>query len=120
MKNIIKQYGFDFDWTEEKVWNLKYPIEKMSIKELEWHFYIPFWGNNYDIKPIDVIKYPEKYFEEYQKIMNSDLKYPIDIMKNKGRWTILDGLHRLAKCHLLNIKMVKVRKIPRTEIFNIK
>jgi len=51
--------------------------------------------------------------------MNSNLNYPIDIMQNKGRWLILDGLHRLIKSKILGMKKVKIRKIPRFEIPNI-
>lgn len=48
--------------------------------------------------------------------MKADMKYPIDIMRNKGRWLILDGLHRLMKAYLLGMKKVRVRKIPRTKV----
>ena len=48
--------------------------------------------------------------------MKADLKYPIDIMENKGRWLILDGLNRLMKAYLLKMKTVKVRIIPRDKI----
>lgn len=51
--------------------------------------------------------------------MNSDISYPIDVMENKGRLVILDGLHRLAKCKILRMNKVKVRIIPRLKIKNI-
>ena len=61
----------------------------------------------------------EKYKEQYDRIMNADIEYPIDIMENKGKYVILDGLHRLVKCKLLGYEKVNVRIIPRTEIPNI-
>ena len=63
--------------------------------------------------------YKEKYKEQYDRIMNADIEYPIDIMENKGKYVILDGLHRLVKCKLLGYEKVNVRIIPRTEIPNI-
>ncbi len=45
--------------------------------------------------------------------MKADLIHPIDIMQNKGRWLILDGLHRLMKASILNMQKVQVRKISR-------
>ena len=51
--------------------------------------------------------------------MQSDIAYPIDVMANKDRLVILDGLHRLVKCKLLGMNKVKVRIIPRSEIPNI-
>ncbi len=112
---IIDDVGFDFDWKEEKVWELDVPVEEISLDELSWHFDIPFWGD-YDLKPIDVIKDPSKYDSEYKRIMDSDLQYPLDIMFWKGRYLLLDGLHRLAKAKILGLKTVKVRKIPQEAI----
>ena len=31
---IIKDVGFDFSWSEEKVWALDVPVEEMAIEEL--------------------------------------------------------------------------------------
>ena len=115
---IIKNVGFDFHWSEEKVWKLDVPVEEISIDELKWHFDTPFWGH-YQLKPIDVINNPSKYEDEYKRIMNSDLQYPLDIMFWKGKWLLLDGLHRLAKARVLGLKTVNVRKIPQEAISQI-
>lgn len=112
---IIKEVGFDFDWDERKVWALPVQAEEMNIKELVWHLDIPFlWeGGAYNPKPKDVIDYPDDHREEYERTMHADLTYPIDIMENKNRWLILDGLHRLMKAFILEIDTVQVRKISR-------
>jgi len=57
-----------------------------------------------------VIDNPEAHKEEYERTMKADMEYPIDIMENRGRWLILDGLHRLMKAAILGEKKVKVRK----------
>lgn len=118
MKNklpqIIKDVGFDFNWSEEKVWALDVPVEEMDISELEWHFDIPFWNTPngyYDLTPNQVLEDQEKYKEEFERTMKTDLQYPLDIMFWKNRWLLLDGLHRLVKSKQLGLKMVKVRKI---------
>lgn len=123
LPEIIKQVGFDFWWDINKVWQLDIPVEEINIRELIWHFEIPFWATKhgyYNLKPIDVINNPDKYPEHYQRIMNSNLEYPLDIMFNKGHWLFLDGLHRLAKAKLLGVKNVRVRKIDREHIDKIK
>jgi uncharacterized ParB-like nuclease family protein len=120
---IIKDVGFDFLWDERKVWALDLPVEEMDINELAWHFDIPFhWdgGKIYNLTSREIIKNPEKYKDEYERTMNADLLYPIDIMENKGRWVILDGLHRLMKASILGQKTVRVRKVPRELIPLIK
>src|SRR3989344_2765886 len=122
LPKIIKKVCFDFHWEVKKVWALKYPVEKIDMKKLKWHFDIPFhWHGRkiYNLKSIDVINNPKKYKKEYNRTLKSDMRFPIDIMRNKGRWLILDGLHRLMKAEILGMKKVRVRKIPRSEIPNI-
>jgi hypothetical protein len=123
MKNdipkIIQEVGFDFDWEEERVWRLDVSVTEMDLSELEWHFDIPFhWhgGGAYNLTSKEIMEDPETYREEYARTMKADLKYPIDIMENKGRWLILDGLHRLMKASLLGQTKVRVRIIPRERI----
>jgi len=95
----------------------------MNIQDLIWHFDIPFWElediDDYNLKPWEVTKNPDKHSTHWEKIQEADLKYPIDIMENKGRWLILDGLHRLVKAYILKMKTVKVRKISRQKIPDI-
>jgi|SRR3989344_4640198 len=122
LPKIIEEVGFDFDWDIKKVWKLNYPVEEIDIKELEWHFEIPFWNTKnsyYDLTPNEVINNPIKFKDEYDRTMKADLSHPIDIMKNKGKLLILDGLHRLVKAKISGYKKVSVRKIPRLEIPNI-
>ena len=118
---IIKDVGFDFSWSEEKVWALDIPVEEMDINELTWHFAIPFhWENGvYNLTSQEIIDNPDAHKEEYERTMKADLIHPIDIMENKGRWLILDGLHRLMKSSILGMKKVQVRKIPRERISEI-
>ena len=114
LPEIIKQVGFDFHWDEKKVWVLDVPVEEMDIEELEWHFEIPFWftpGGFYDLTPNQVLEDPEKYNEEFERIMKADLSFPLDIMLKGDRWVLLDGLHRLAKAKQKGMEKVKVRKI---------
>ena len=123
LPEIIKEVGFDFDWSNEKVWKLDIQPVEMDIKELEWHFDIPFhWhdGEIYNLTSREILESPEKYPQEYQRTLKADLKYPIDVMKNKGRWLILDGLHRLMKASINKQEKVWVRIIPRERIADIK
>ena len=115
LPKIIEDVGFDFHWSEKKVWALDIAVEEMDISELEWHFDVPFWNTPdgyYDLTPNQMLSEPEKYKIEFDRTMSSDLKYPLDIMFWKNRWLLLDGLHRLVKAKQLGMKGVKVRKIP--------
>ena len=119
MPQIIKDVGFDFSWNEKDVWKLEAPVTEIDVKELVWHLDIPFmWENGgyYNLKPQAVLDNPTQHQTEYDRTLRSDLSHPIDVMENKGRLTILDGLHRLMKTVILGQEKIKARIIPRTEI----
>ncbi len=120
---IIKDVGFDFDWDTTKVWALKEPTVEMPMNELAWHFDIPFWSSEgtavYNLSPKEVMEHPDRESTHWRLIQAADTTYPIDIMENKGRWLILDGLHRLAKEYVAGKTTVSVRKIPRSRISEI-
>lgn len=121
---IIEHVGFDFSWDEKKVWQLDVPVEAMNIEEVAWHLDVPFlWSKPdgyYDINPRWVIEQPEKYPDEYRRTQRADTSYPIDIMQWRGRWVILDGLHRLMKLAQSDVEVVRVRKISPDDIDKIK
>lgn len=124
LPEIIKEVGFDFSWDVRKVWELDVPTGDMPIEELTWHFDIPFiWSKPdgyYDVKPSEVIEHPDQHPEEYERTMQADTSYPIDVMYWRERWLILDGLHRLMKQSINGVDTVHVRKIPETAIPLIK
>lgn len=115
----VLEYGLPFDWEEIDVWKLDVPVTKIPIEELIWHFEVPFWDyedNFYAITPNDVINNPSKYYEHYNRIINSDISYPIDVIENKGRLVILDGLHRLVNLYIKGYKKIDVRIVPQNMI----
>ena len=106
----------DFAWDNEKVWKLKLPVEKMAISKLKWQFDLPFWKHGrvkYAITPNQVLANPKRYRYQYNRMMRTEFnKYPVHIAKNrKGKWEMLDGLHRLVKASQLGHKTIKVKKV---------
>ena len=54
--------------------------------------------------PLDVINNPKKYRDEYNRINEANLNYPIIISPNGH---IIDGHHRIIKAYLLGKKYIK-------------
>ena len=124
LPQVIKDVGFDFLWDEERVWALDVPVEEMSSSVLTWHLDFPFLfscpDGYYDLCPREVLEHSSEHPEEYARTMRSDTTHPIDIMFWRGRWLILDGLHRLMKQTVEGKDMVPVRKIPKSAIPEIR
>lgn len=55
----------------------------------------------------DVLANKNKHSKEMEKINNSKLKHPIIVYNN----IIIDGIHRLAKAHLINKTTIKAYNI---------
>jgi hypothetical protein len=61
------------------------------------------WGTpSHPISPNMVLNNPKKYKNEYKRIQNADLTYPIIISNHN----IVDGVHRLTKAHIENKKQI--------------
>lgn len=118
----IQTYAADFRWDNSKLWALELPTETIDINELTWHLSIPWLhtpNGRFDVTPTEIMENPESHKAQYERTMESDINYPIDIMFIKGRWLILDGLHRLMKSIYLGHKHVTVRKVPHSMIAQI-
>jgi len=129
MNNKYKNFdwhsvGLNFgNWEESKIWELNLPIEKMDVEELLWHLDIPYWENNDDVRwtitPRDVLNKEEGTSQEYERMLQADTSYAIDVFFANGKWYVLDGLHRLAKLHAKGEKEIHVHKIPKERFHEI-
>jgi len=120
LPKIIVDICLDHIPINTKVWALDITITQILISKLDWQFDVPFWeyGNKkYAITPNQVIKNKTKYKYHYDRVVNANAKFPIDITKNKkGKWEILDGLHRLTKAKIAGLTKVNVRKVSASQL----
>lgn len=119
LPEFLKKAGYEFYIDSEKLWDLDVPEEEMNISELLWHFEIPIWGTDgedWNLTPQDVIDGKEGIGYHKQKVEEADLDYAILVIKNKDKWVILDGVHRLVKAYQLGKKTIKVKKVKSKDI----
>lgn len=102
--SVHDDLGIDFWWDVRRLWAAELPIRELHVAELEWLLDIPFWtvDGRTDVRPREVAKRPELFATEHARTMRSDLSCPINVIWLRGRWVIMDGLHRLLKAHLLD------------------
>lgn len=97
-KNV---YSVDLMFAYINIFNPE--ITTISLNEINYDMDTKGWGN-VNISVNDVLKNPKKYKDDYNKIIDAKLSYPI-IMDTKGN--ILDGVHRFIKSKLLKNKTIK-------------
>lgn len=98
------ELGLTFYWDVRKLWEVDLPIKHMPLTELDWLLDQPFWkldSHEPVLRPRDVACEPTRYPDHYQRTLNTDLSYPINAIGLKGRWVVMDGLHRLLKATIL-------------------
>ena len=81
-----------------------------DVKKFHRFFEVPF-SKLFQNRAGEVLNQTGESKEHQKKVEEANLEYPIDIMKNKDKWLVLDGLHRLAKAYKLGHKKIKVRII---------
>ena len=116
--------GLNFgNWEEEKIWALDLPVEEMDIEKLLWHLDIPYWENDasqrWTVTPRDVIDCKKGTTSEQSKTQKADVSFPIDVFENKGKFFVLDGLHRLTKLFSQGKEKINVRIIPKNRFHEI-
>ena len=87
-------------WRLELLWQLDRPARRIAVADLDWMLDLPLWqrdGVRFQVRPRDVLAAPAEFPAYYQRIVDSDLAYPIQVIPHRGRMTVLDGFHRVAK-----------------------
>lgn len=87
----------------------------MRVAELSWQLDLPWWrheGQFFVLRPREVLANPDRYREQFERTLVADLGHPIDLAWRRGRWFILDGVHRLLRAVQLERHNVAVRKVP--------
>ncbi|HEY9292402.1 MAG TPA: hypothetical protein VIP98_14045 [Microlunatus sp.] len=103
----------DFHWDLDRLHALRLPEQVLPIAELAWLLELPFWaldGRPFQVSPAEVASDPDRYRDQWQRTMASDLRYPLDgYIGADRRVTVLDGVHRLLKAKVLGRPTVTVR-----------
>ena len=77
-------------------------------------------GASGDGRPEDGIRAdPDRYREQYQRTLASDLAYPIHLVTLLGRWTVLDGVNRLNKADVLGWADTPAKKLSAEDFLGV-
>jgi hypothetical protein len=90
-------------WNRDRLYALKLPLSEIAMDQLAWLLDVPLWAVDdvpFQVTPNEVGADPQRYTPQLQRTLDADLDWPIHVMRHNGRWTILDGVHRLLKATL--------------------
>lgn len=97
-------------WQLEKLWALDLKVEPIEVADLVWMFELPLWqldGERFKVTPNQVAETPMNFRPHYQRVMDADLDFPINLVAYRGRLVVLDGVHRLLKAHFLRRRWIE-------------
>lgn len=101
-------------WDQRRLWDLELPTTPISVAALRWHYTLPWWRHNdtwFQITPQQVIDNPTAFPEHQARIGDCDLRYPVHVTRRRGRWLILDGIHRLVRADLRGDRRVAAHPV---------
>jgi hypothetical protein len=119
----LEPFLVDFDPDKARLWLLDLEIEDFPVERLRWHLTLPWWTGDagpFTVRPANVLAHPRRYPDHYARTLNADLRYPLHVVLNNRRWTIIDGVHRLLKAVMLELDRVPVRRVPRRALATIR
>ncbi len=107
--------GFKID--ESELWREDFPVEEISISEIEYNLDIPYLEkkgtDDWNLSPRELIANFEIEIPHAKRVNQCDLSFPIHIYLHKDKWIILDGVHRFTKAVMLGHKTIQVKKVSR-------
>ncbi|MEU8221309.1 hypothetical protein [Kribbella sp. NPDC048915] len=108
-----------YRWQLAKLWELELKVEPVEIADLVWMFDLPLWqldGERFKVTPHQVAETPMNFREHYQRVMDADLDFPINLVAYRGRLVVLDGMHRLLKAHFLRRRWIEAAIATATQL----
>lgn len=116
-EHISEAYYVDdetgLEWKVSRLWeeSKKYPTSIMAMDKLVHNLNVPQWGES--LSPMEVLIH-------LTRILQADHTYPILVFKDKGKYRVCDGIHRLCGHYIMGVKefQVKIIKLPVPDNFN--
>lgn len=96
-------------WLLSRLWGLDLPTCSIPLTDFDWLLDLPLWqrdGVRFQVSPRQVFERPEEWPHHLRRAQRADLAYPIHVMRRGGRWTVLDGFHRLVRARLEGLQEV--------------
>lgn len=106
-------------WSEEQLWALSTPATDLDVRELSWLIDLPVWrwrGQRFQVSIRDMLERPDHYAAHVAKARAADIRFPIHVMRHRGRLVILDGYHRFLKTLLLGHESIRAVAVRRDEL----
>ncbi|GAA2812965.1 hypothetical protein [Kribbella solani] len=110
MPETLREVFPPYRWQLAKLWELDLKVEPVEIADLVWMFDLPLWqldGDRFKVTPHQVAETPMNFRAHYQRVMDADLDFPINLVAYRGRLVVLDGMHRLLKAHFLRRRWIE-------------
>jgi hypothetical protein len=109
MPEALREVFPPYRWQLAKLWELDLKVEPVEIADLVWMFDLPLWqleSERFKVTPHQVAETPMNFRAHYQRVMDADLDFPINLVAYRGRLVVLDGVHRLLKAHFLRRRWI--------------
>lgn len=110
-----QEIDLGFKVYDEKLRDIDLLVEEINISEIIGNAdicYLEKEGtDDWNLSPNELIKNFKIETTHAKRVEMVDLKYPICIYWFKGKWIILDGVHRFTKAIMKGEKTILVKKI---------
>lgn len=100
-------------WNRTLLHDLVLPTIDVPLAELRWQLDLPWWRHGdrvYSVTPNQVRHDPERFAVQWRRTIDADLDFPIHLLQ-RDRKILLDGVHRLLKADVLEMRTISARVV---------
>jgi len=118
----LREVVLNITWDNEALYALSLPVEHIIVADQRWQLDLPWWRDGeklFAVTPNQVRIEPRRYAAQWQRTLAADLRYPIHVVENGERLTILDGVHRLLKADMSGAEHIPARRLKMDDLVRI-
>lgn len=107
-------------WSRDRLWRIGGEVKSVPLEELRWLYDLPLWrgtdGRWFQVTPAEFLRHPERYPEHRARVATVDLSFPAHAIWRRGRWLLLDGVHRLVAADLAGAPALNVHEVTAADL----
>lgn len=101
----LRPWLLPVNWERDRLWTIGREPIRIPLSELRWTYELPWWRGNdrrwFQVAPRAYLDAPHEHPEHHRRMLAIDLSYPIHVLRRRGRYVPLDGIHRTARADQL-------------------
>lgn len=119
----LRPWLLPVNWDRGRLWTIQRETVQIPISDLRWTYELPWWRGTdrrwFRVTPRAYLNAPHEHPEHHRRTTSVDLSYPIHVLRRRGRYVPLDGIHRTVRADQLDHRTINAIVLQLTDLQDI-